>query len=440
MVIGIARDRLSRRTVLNGAAALGLGLAATRTGVRDARADVPYLTVLCPLPPDPTPPGVSEYALEAFADWQRGFRTPVYYEGAAWSRLYEKLVATFEQEIGLHDLYYMCGWIPEFRDHLLPLDGLLLDSLVDDLPPSSWNAVTWNAASGSAQRLGAVSTLSLLTLFYNHAHFEAAGIGAPPTNWDELKRIAAELTRDGRFGWASNYGVASGIGSSASNWMALLQQAGGTMYDADGAVAFDDAPAVDALQLLIDLLPWTAPGSLVHASVVEATVEFKTGRASMMMNWPFMWQGLSGDASSAVQYRLGSAILPAGPAGTASIDGADSWSVALASKAPELSVDLLHFFLDREVQVQQALETGWLPIRRSALLDEKVQAAFPHAAVLFEQSNHPYNSFITTDYVAITGAISAEIQRALNGLQTAAEAIGRAADQVRAIVNEQGSE
>jgi multiple sugar transport system substrate-binding protein len=425
-----ACGRRSRRAVLKGGAALGVGLSGRHSWAIPAQAEVPYLTVLCPLPPDPTPPGVGDYGVKAFANWQKGFRTPVYYEGAAWSRLYEKLVANFEQRVGLHDLYYMCGWIPEFSDELMPLDGLLSKTLSDDLPASSWNAVTWNQ-----ETLGVVSTLSLLTLFYNKEHFELAGVATPPANWDELKRVAAELTRDGRYGWASNYGAATGIGSSASTWMALLQQAGGTMYDATGDVAFNDAPAVDALQLLMDLMPWTAPGSLIHSTVGEASVEMETGRASMMMNWPFMWQGLNGGVDSAARYRLGAALLPAGPAGSASVDGADSWSVGATSKAPELSVDLLHFFLDRDVQIDQALKTGWLPIRRSALLDEEVQSAFPHAAALHEQSNNPYNSFVTPDYDAITGAIATEIWRALSGRQSAADAIGRAADHVQSIVN-----
>ena len=75
--------------------------------------------------------------------------------------------------------------------------------------------------------------------------------------------------------------------------------------------------------------------------------------------------------------KLASAVLPAGPAGTASIDGTDAWTVLKSSKDPDKARELIEFYLRREVQKRQVLDTGWLPIRLSVLADPEVQEKAP---------------------------------------------------------------
>ena len=99
-------------------------------------------------------------------------------------------------------------------------------------------------------------------------------------------------------------------------------------------------------------------------------------------------------------------------------------------------MSLIDFYLDVEVQKQQAIETGWLPIRLSALKDPEVGKKMPIAPVLLQQSTFPYDSFITPDYDVVTTALGTEILLALRGRKSAAEAIADAADAVTAIVKQ----
>ncbi len=85
------------------------------------------------------------------------------------------------------------------------------------------------------------------------------------------------------------------------------------------------------------------------------------------------------------------------------------------------------------------LDTGWLPIRLSVLADPEVQAKAPNAAVVLEQAKYPYDSFVTADYNEVTVAIGTEVQKALQGQKTAAQAIADASDQVTAIVKRRKS-
>ena len=423
------RDVLRRAGLLGSTFAAGGALAQYRPNLVRAATS---LSVLTPTPPDPAPPGVAGFAEDEFATWKQDRDARVSYDAVRWPDLRDEIAAEFDSDDSRYDVLYMSSWVPEFNEFLMPVGDELSGDVKSDLPGSCFNTVSWEGGV-----YGVPFTLSLLTLFYNQEHFERAGLTRPPGTWDELKGYAEALTRgDEQYGWVLNYGALRGIGGVASYWMVFLQQAGGTMYGEDGFPVFNDQPGIDALQLMIDLMPFTAPIALTSAGIIDATAVLKTEKASMMMNWPFMWKDAQDPIMSTLPGKLGGAVLPAGPAGSASLDGSDAWTIAALSDEPDLALDLIEFYLDPEVQKRQVLETGWLPIRLSVLADPEVQQEATNAAVVLEQAQHPYDSFVTPDYDAITQVLGVEIQQALAGAKTAAEALRDASDEVEAIVAE----
>ncbi len=392
------------------------------------------LNLLVPAAPDPAPPGVAKFSEDAFAKWQTDNNAKVVYEAPPWPQLHDKMATNFASGKYVHDIIYMSGWVPEFSQYLVPFVDSLSSDLVSDLPPSSFGTVTWDG-----KKMGVVFTLSLLTLFYNTEHLSQAGISAPPKNWDELKGIAKEMTKDGRYGWVLNYGAPEGIGGVTSYWMVFLQQAGGKMYDDKGMPAFNNEAGVSALQLMMDLMPYTDPGSISYVGINDATNVFTAGSATMMMNWPFMWKGAQDPASSKIIGKLGSVVLPAGSAGTASIDGTDAYTITKLSPNPDMARKLIEFYLDKEVQKRQVIDTGWLPIRLSVLNDPEVQKAATNAATVLEQAKAPYDSFVTPDYNEITDTMGREIQKALQGSQSAADTIKKSEELVTAIIKKRKS-
>jgi multiple sugar transport system substrate-binding protein len=432
---------LSRRTLLKQGAGLGLGAialgalpailqacggSATSTSVTGPIA----LSVLSNQPPDPAPPGAAQFSLDALKAWQTENNASVAYEAIPYTQMHDKLATAFASGNPPWDVAYMSGWVPEFSKNLADLGSMLPKDLIADLPKSSFKTVTWNN-----QIQGVVFTLSLMTLFYNTAMFEKAGLKTPPKTWDELLGYTRELTGGGQYGWVNNYGTPEGIGGTANIFMAYLQQAGGTMWDASGMPVFGDDAGVQATQFLVDL--WdagTEPGSIAYVGIADTTNVFTAGKAAMMMNWPFMWKPASDPATSSISGSLASAVLPAGPAGTASIDGTDAWTLVKASKNPDAAASLIEFYLSPDVQKQQLLQTGWLPIRMSALADPEVQKAAPNAGVVLEQASFPYDSFVTPDYIEVTAALGVEVQKAIRKEKTPAQAMKDATDQVTAIV------
>src|SRR5262249_5278608 len=197
-------------------------------------------------------------------------------------------------------------------------------------------------------------------LFYNTEQMAAAGFKDPPKTWDELKAAAKELTRDGRYGWVLNYGAPEGIGGVASYWMCFLQQAGGKLYGEDGMAAVNNEAGISSLQAMIDLMPYTDPGSLSYVGINDATNVLLAGNAAMMMNWPFMWKPAQDPANSKIVGKLGGALLPAGPAGTASIGGPEAWSLAAPSQNQDLARRQLAIYLHPEEQKRPAIRTRLL--------------------------------------------------------------------------------
>jgi ABC-type glycerol-3-phosphate transport system substrate-binding protein len=432
---GFSRRSFLKRT---GAAAAGLAAAGALPAWAGAAAqDTTELKALVPAAPDPTPPGVpnaaySQATNDAFAAWQAANGVKVAYEDVPWPQLHDRMAANFASGVHTHDVIYMSGWVPEFADFLVPFVDQLPAGLVADLPPSSFSTVTWDG-----QKLGVVFTLSLLTTFYNKAMFDAEGITAPPRDWAELLGIAEQLTKDGKYGWVLNYGETAGIGGVATYWFAFLQQAGGRLWDESGQPDFDNPSGVDSVQMMIDLMKFTDPGAITYVGINDATNVFTNGTAAMMLNWPFMWVPANGP-DSPIAGQVGAAINPAGPAGTASIDGTDAYTITKTSANPELARQLIEFYLDPAVQKSQSIDTGWLPIRLSVLNDPEVQEKSANAKVVLEQAQHPYDSFITPDYNEVTIAISTELQKALQGQQDAATTVKNASEAVKAIVARRG--
>lgn len=427
-----SNSRISRRGMLGGAAAASTSLALTRAGLSIPGASAATdLSVLSPLAPDPAPPGPADFSMDAFEAWKTENDANVQYEAVAWPELHDKMATNFASGTHVHDVVYMSGWVPEFHQFLTPMNDLLSEELRADLPESSFSTVTWDGSE-----YGVVFTLSLLTLFYNTEMLENAGLPGPPTTWEELLGYAEEMTGDNKYGWTLNYGAPEGIGGVASYWMTFLQQAGGVMYGEDGLPVFNDQPGIDALQLMVDLMPFTEPSSIANVGINDATNVLKAGNAAMMMNWPFMWLDAQDPETSTIVGKLGSSILPAGPAGSASIDGTDAWTITASSESPELAASLIDFYLSPDVQKRQVLDTGWLPIRLSVLEDPEVQEVATNAAVVLEQATYPYESFVTPDYNEVTQTLGTEIQKALQGEKTAEEALQTASDAVTEIVQE----
>ena len=419
--------RIDRRDFFNISAATGAGWAlggrSAPAGAQDQR-----LSVLSLQQPNPRPPGVGGFADDLLGVWKTDHDTTVDYDTRSFFEIGPAASAAFDSGGYVYDVLYNWAAIPDRAANLIEFGSRLPDELLDDLPPAQAAPVSWQG-----KQYGIVPTFSPLLLFCNRNLLQAAGISEPPTTWDELKALTASFGSGAPNGLFMPYGAPAGIGGVASIWMAFLQQAGGRLYDDAGQPVFDDAPGVDALQFMLDLMPMTRPESLTELSYRNTAQLMTVDSAALTFSFPAFWEDLNGGAPPG-EGKFIPAVMPKGPETNATIAGVDAWTIAATSPNPDLTQQLIEFYLSSDVQKQQAIDTRWLPARRSVLADPDVQIANPLAAVALEQAKVPFDSFITPNYLAITNAIGREIQKALAGQQTAAQALAAAKSAIAPLV------
>lgn len=420
--------RFDRRDVLKMGTAAGAGMAFGGGGRGTAAQEMRQLSVLTTGTPDPRPPGTGDYGNDMLDLWKSDHATEVTYEMRPLFEVDDASRAAFDTGVYVHDVYYNSAMIPPFSPYLLELGSRLPEDLIADLAPSQGEPVSWRG-----QQYGVMPTLTLMILVYNRTIFESYGLPGPPATWDELKEYAAEINPGFPMGLMMPYGARAGIGGVASIWSAFLQQAGGRMYDDDGTPVFNDAPGVDALQFMIDLMPSTTGDSLTNVDMLDLSHRMAHDSAGMMFTFPAFWEVLNQGAPPG-EGKIVPAVMPTGPENNATIAMADSWTIATTSPDPDLALQLIDFYLSPEVQRRQWTDIGWLPARLSVLEDPAVQESTPVAAAIREQANAPFASFVTDNFMAVTDVIGLEIQRALRGEQTAAQALTVAEEAIRPLL------
>lgn len=200
---------------------------------------------------------------------------------------------------------------------------------------------------------------STMTLQYNKALFDAAGLEYPTNDWtwDDLTAAAEALTSGDTVGLV--------VPPELPRWLPFLYQAGGSVLSEDGTeVTFDSEEAMTALDLYLGMVEdgiAAPPSELDSGWGGEA---FGTGRAAMAMegNWVI---GALEENYPDIQY--GVVELPAGPAGEATMAFTVCYGVAADNDYPDESWALANFLTGPEGATMVA-EAGFgvMPAREDA--------------------------------------------------------------------------
>jgi multiple sugar transport system substrate-binding protein len=404
------------------------GFAAAMIRSRFGRSeDVPTdtISVLAPLLPDPAPPGVLEYLMPGIEMWEARHQARIRYETSAVENMKAKILINFRQGYHVHDVMYCAGWAQEIVGSLAPLDSIISPTLRADLPPWSLDSFRWRGKT-----YGLPSAANPMILFGNDARLADVGIDQLPSNWNDLLLAVRELTGNGVHGWTMPAAQIGGSGGLMSHWLVFFLQAGGELFGPNGRPTFVTDAGVAAIDMLKRLLPYSDPDSLRHKSIIDASAVFMRGNAAMMFNWAVMHRSLADPRLSDVAAHVSTGILPAGPAGTASIDSGDGWTIDARTWIGAKSMELIGYYLEPRVQKQMLTQTGWLPISISALEDADVQAQAPHAITVRNQLRSRIESGFRPNYDVVTRIIGGAVREALLGLQTPIEALRSARQQL----------
>lgn len=223
-----------------------------------------------------------------------------------------------------------------------------------------------------------------LTMFYNTAMFEKAGVQVP-TTWDEWVTAATALTVDENGdGTPEQYGLALQDHGTVGNgvWPSLFQSGGGEVVTADGDAVIDSPENVKTLTYWKDAL---AKGGFSPTGLAGADADglFSSGKVAMTLAGPWM---ATVAESSGVPYGI--APLPAGPAGIkASALAVDLSITSQATDAEKAAIQtFLTWFYQKQNMVTWSLASGWPPLTTDVSAADVAENTV--VAALTEQSQY----------------------------------------------------
>jgi multiple sugar transport system substrate-binding protein len=258
-----------------------------------------------------------------------------------------------------------------------------------------------------------------------------------PETWDELVEVAIYLTEPGLSGFLFP-GRDSGL---FGTFYELLVAAGGELFGADLAPAFDSPAGVWAADRLTELhlRRRVTPPQLPGWHYDDISREFREGRAAMVCDWPGSDYLYHDPATCHVADRVGLALLPSGFSGRrAAYAGCHSFAIPKGARNRPGAAKLLRFLTSTESQLDEA-RRGSLPVRQSALeAIAREAASSPVQASRFDLLARSMEGLIIpprfASYPACEDALWESVQKAMTGALTPVEAVHEARRRTEAVV------
>lgn len=323
-------------------------------------------------------------------------------------------------------------YAPSQAAWLAPLDAVVPAETVADLLPRPAELSRIDGALLQVPR-----NLDVRLLHVRRDLFAKAGLRLPDT-WNELADAAAALTKPGMFGFLFP-GRDSGL---FGTFYELLVGGGGELFDEALYPAFDSAPGKWAAAFLADLhvTRRVTPRELAAWHYDEISAAFRAGQAAMVCDWPGSYHLYTNRATCRVAEHVELAPLPRGPVGErAAYAGCHSFAIPRSARNPDGGAALLWFLTSFEAQLGEA-RRGAIPCRASALRQVREEAAGDPAAtrrweLLAQMERVMIIPPRFAAYPRCEDAIWRAVQRTMEGEWSPADAISRAAAEIRGIVD-----
>ena len=293
------------------------------------------------------------------------------------------------------------------------IDGFMLDSYVDG-----------SIYSIPFQR-------STMVMFYNKDAFEEVGLDpeAPPTTWDEMVEYAQKLTNENR------YGVGIALNSGSAQWaftgFSLQNCTNGVgLMSADGKEVYFNTPEnIEALQLWLDLqnkYMCMAPGIVQWT---DLPTQFLAGEGAMIYHTTGNLTNIRNNAT----FDFGVCFLPAGRQYGAPTGGGNFYITnGISEERQKAAWEFIKFCCSTERAAQWSIDTGYVATRESCYETQLLKdyyADFPQALVAYEQLPYAQPELTTYSASEMWRILNDNIQAAVTGEMTAAEALEAAQQQ-----------
>lgn len=346
------------------------------------------------------------------------------------------------------DIYHLYNlWLPDFIGE----NGLVAappQEIVDNVVANSPQGVI-DGITVAGQVWGYPTEVNTYLLLYNKRLLAEAGYDAPPATWDELKEMAAAITKTDDTGAVTQvgFGVLPGWDSGIVHpFASMLLSNGGEYLTPDfTATAFNSPQGIETLQLYADLLENGGMNMSLNGW------EYPNGRVGLviMANW---WRATI-QASENMDYdtEAGVAPVPVGPSGSESATLSYNWlwsvSATASDEKQQAAWDLIQWMNTPAAEGEGSPmgnflvnELGAIPslIPDQEAFAEDLGDFFLSAFV--ESTRYARPEPVVAGGQEVKTKLQTEIEAVLNGLQDPASALEIAAMEGDAVLLEMASQ
>lgn len=154
------------------------------------------------------------------SDWEKEHpKVKINYSFQSVKEYRERLQSALARNEGPDIFRFHLTWVPLLKNELSPLPASVMSP--SQFETSFYPIASSNLRSGNSF-LGVPLMVDTLSLYYNEDIFKAAG-KTPPTNWQDLRQTAYDLTvRDAKTGVIQTAGVALGTTNNVDHWSDIL--------------------------------------------------------------------------------------------------------------------------------------------------------------------------------------------------------------------------
>lgn len=355
-------------------------------------------------------------------------------EYVSYDALHDKITTAMASNPPAYDVFLADDiWYAEFgkAGYTLDVTSRITQDMKDKIFPAAWDITTVNG-----KVFGMPWLLDEKYFFYNEDLLQQAGFDAPPATWEELLAQAKVMKDQG----IVEYPIVWSWGqyeAAICDWVILLYGNGGSLMDANGAPAFNNAIGVKTLNWMIQTIDdgYTNPASV---SYVEEDVRnvFSQGKAAFAVNWNYMYDLVNFNKDeSQVTGKIKMSLMPAFDGSgvtSASINGSMGFSVAATSPNADAAWKYVEFLTSEAIQNKYSAHL--LPVWQSSFEGEnltKLQGYTPANATTVpmfrQQFQYAHVRPKVPYYPEASKALQLALQEALTGQKPADQALNDAA-------------
>jgi multiple sugar transport system substrate-binding protein len=250
------------------------------------------------------------------------------------------------------------------------------------------------------------------------------GGGTPPSTWQQ---VYAQAKQHG--GIVYQGAPYEGL---TCDFLELAFAAGGTVLDDGGKKSTINSPQnVKALQLMVDgIKNGSAPKAVTTYMEPETDQAWTSGRYGFMRNWTYAYAA-DNKSPSKVKGKYKVAPLPSFEGGgKAGILGGHNSVISAYTKNPGLALKFADFYASPEFQKVALLKYSQAAVIPSVYSEADVKKAVPYAAELLQALSQAKARPVSPVYPQISQAIYKNVNDALAGRTSPADALKKADSQI----------